>query len=234
MLISTFSNKQFIATLLLLFFAKITFAQVEFSRQYTFKDGIYLSAMDFRNDSPTIPPEDYTYEEKEKPSLYQKELYYFKLVDSEKYLAEKNIKKIWGICIDGIPYINQHQIIRNDNQDALVNIRKLKSHYTFTQIVMIGAICTITAEGYKKTFEHGYTPYGSIPVRTNKFKTDRKLLKLSTGELMDFSANDLLKMIEDDIGLYADFKKDKKKKKRIDEYVLMYNQRNPIYLENKK
>ncbi|MEZ4957338.1 MAG: hypothetical protein R2825_27525 [Saprospiraceae bacterium] len=217
--------------LLFLFTVNISSAQIKFNRQHKFKDGIYLSAMDFRDDSPTIPPEDYTYEEKEKPTLYQRELYYFKLSDSEKYLSEKNIKKIWGICIDGTPYINQHQIIRKNNQDALVNIRKLNDHYTFTQIIMIGAICTITAEGYIKNRDYLNTQYGTIPSQ-KEYKIDRMMLDLDSGELLDFNVKNLSACIQSDEELFSEFQKDKKKKKKIDEYIVRYNQRNPIYLEN--
>ena len=97
---------------------------------------------------------------------------------------------------------------------------------------MIGAICTITAEGEKNAILQYGPKQGNPLKKKKKLKIDRKLLKLSIGELVEFNTNNLMEMIEDDATLYAEFEKDSNRKKRVDEYILMYNQRNPIYLEN--
>lgn len=227
---SSFLLKKICTLFLFLIIVKVNFAQTEFNRQYKFKDGIYMSAMDFRNDSPTIPPEDYTYKEKTNNSLFQKELYYFKMIDAEKYLSEKNTKKIWGICIDGIPYINQHHIIKNQNQDAM--IRGVNDYYVFNQIVMIGNICTITAEGHGKSWTAGPLD-DPFPFNSRNVKYEKRILKLESGELLKMNDDNLWDFIKEDEALFAEFKNDVRRKKKLDEYIVRYNQRNPIYIEKK-
>lgn len=217
--------------LLFLFTANISSAQIEFNRQHKFKDGIYLSAMDFRNDSPTIPPEDYTYEEKGSTSVYayQRHLYDLKMIDSEKNLSKKNMNKIWGICINGVPYINQYLFFKTPKQDNLEDPKIFKNYYSFAQIAMIGHICTITAEGYKTDYLEATLTYN---YNATKFKAVKKLINVDDGELLDFNVNNLSECIQSDEELFSEFKKDKKKKKKIDEYIVRYNQRNPINLKN--
>ncbi|MEO1258701.1 MAG: hypothetical protein AAFZ15_07880 [Bacteroidota bacterium] len=212
------------------------FAQTQLNRQHKFKDGIYLSAMDFRNDRPSIPPEDFTYEEKEINTQYafQRELNNFKIVGAKKKMSRQDVKdEIWGICIDGIPYIHQRLfLLDNDATEPMGDQKMFKNYHVFTRITMIGHICTIAFEGYRKTnpvkealmYTGDNSPY-------KNYKTKRKLLDLDTGELMNFNVGNLMACIEDDLQLYTDFKKDKKKKKKMDEYIIMYNRRNPIYLK---
>lgn len=212
-LLSTFSFTKMMAT--------------EYLMTSKFVDGIYLSHEDFKNNVPSITKGDYKFSELENKNFFQKILYDFKIRNNSEI---KQAKDIWGVCINGIPYINQDNFFKNKAQET-----KVKNHFiaskrgiTFTRIAMIGHICILSFEGEVETSRNSYN------VASTKFKAKKYLLKLSTGQVKGYNMLALKEFIEDDEDLYQNIQTKKKRKLKKDElimeYVIAYNKNNPIFL----
>jgi hypothetical protein len=216
-----------------IFTALTSFAQKEpISSNSTFKDGLYLSVDDFRKNRPTLPLDSISYSEKEDDNgAFRKILYGFKLNKSGS-LKWIKIKKIWGICINGIPYINQHRFFTNvSEQTQIKDYIILSTHgYTFTRIAMIGHLCFIPMEGIRKSsYYWNQNPYNQ---KTKKFILKKYIIKLSTGETVKFNRYNLMKLIMDDKNLVRKLKRvNHKKEDEVLEILLQYNEKHPLYFD---
>ncbi|MEO1262531.1 MAG: hypothetical protein AAFZ15_27230 [Bacteroidota bacterium] len=160
------------------------------TKNFQFKDGIYLSFEEFQKNSPSYLMDDLYVHSFTNPqtSLTQ--------VDSIAHLkAEREIDadKIWAITSDGVPFI---KIPQNEVHKELP---------TFAALKLRGKICYFTYPDYriKKIPVAAYNPLTGRPYLKGEVERDQKvvvekMLHFETGEVVDFNLDNFLKWIQED------------------------------------
>jgi len=173
---------------------------VYLSKNFKFHDGIYLSFKDFQNNKPS-----YTWDEVDagiysNPQNFMSQMHFLKLknTDDENGESEEiDLDGIWGISLDGIPYIRLHK-----------NILK-KETTVFAGMRLRGKICFFQFEQYvmKKIPISAYNPVTGEPFLTSNVERKVKvmhqyMLDFQTGATAVFSKDNFKNWIEDDRRLY--------------------------------
>jgi hypothetical protein len=186
------------------------------------KDGIYLSYADLKNNKPHFLPTAYQYKETNSSTIFQRFIYEL-IIEGADTLE---MKDIWGICIDGKPYINQQNFRKNYSGEAEVENYTLvsKMAFTFTKFMSVGPLSYFVIYGY-----NGGLFYNDIEKDTYG---KHKVIDLSTGEIVTLRYAEILRLISKDIELYNKYKDVKNKDKEESSIQMMreYNRRHPIYL----
>jgi hypothetical protein len=209
------------------------------SNKTIFKDGVYLTYRNFATNNPGLKLNEISYSSLTGGIPTQRYLYNFKL--SPDIIIDFDTIKIWGICLNGVPYINQSYFFESDpNYTKLNEGFIIEEHaFTFARIMMIGHLCHFTAEGEN----NGSEPLNDLLPEINDFRlkgtangnriSQQYLLKVSTGEIVKFKSSNLQKLISDDSDLYKRFDSmlDGKKKKEMFNIFREYNSKHPIFVK---
>lgn len=214
---------------LLLFFAffaaiNIAWGQKPISNTFKFKDGVYLKHEDLRNNKPShplfrIPNFDYQLG-KDGNLLFLSDKSMDKLSESEI----KSIGNIWGICINGKPYMKIKPTA--DANDVY-----------FVRYYIMGRICYLYYPIFEeKTVQmYVYNPYtghkmGSKPIINKEKKFVKKLMLFDTGELQDYTPKNFMELIKSDKNLLASLQDltPKEAEEKLFKSIKIYNDRNPI------
>ena len=133
---------------------------------------------------------------------------------------------IWGICLNGIPYIQ----VENE-----------KHHFGyFTAIRVRGSICYYSYDTKKTEYVEikAYNPLTRRPFRTASLPREKQveqemILDFKTGKTVEFNQNNFLKWIKDDEDLWSTVKglTSEEVKTKLFKCILIYDDRNPIYLK---
>jgi hypothetical protein len=220
--------------LLILFFALVPFSlnaqtdtikpkRVPFSEDFRFKDGIYLNIEDVKRNNP-IPKEriitnlnenDYKFFE----TLLENDA--ISVLDEMGVKQEIKVKDIWGYSQNGMLFI--------------------KYNSQFNRIPVFGSICHFIAD---KTYldnrynpysynynSYYYNPYYYPNTQTVKTELRQYILDMETGQIMDYTHENLEIILARDKTLYEEFVKLKTKKKRQLKFLYLrkYNEENPFY-----
>ena len=188
---------------------------VQYTRDFEFKEGIYLSMADFKNNDP-IPiarivfssnkgDKDFLKHVMDKPTFTYK--------DTAGKEFEVKTDKAWGYCSNRSVYIN---------------------HGTdFNRVNMIGSICHFVATvamrvGVSDPF-YGGDPYNNPPQYT--YVSSQYIIDFETGKVMDFNVDNMEILLKKDEVLHKEFTALKKRKKRdsIFLYLRKYNEKHPVY-----
>lgn len=202
--------------------------ELAINNQFQFVDGIYTSYEDFVQNTPSISLEKLLIKERGSRFFNKKRIKYIKQFNEELQEWKKiNLSDIWGICIAGVPYI-QYEIYR----PSLINIGEINKPFynngDFTRIRIIGNICHFNIEDYIVSgSKHVLKPQNNSV--STKLISIQKVLKLATGDILDFTVENLKEFIKNDTALYAHFQADKARKHKLFIYLQTYNRRNPFY-----
>jgi hypothetical protein len=189
-------------------FAQETPQMVRYDKNFAFRDGIYLSFEEFRNNRPSISA--------------------FKVVRNSQFSAEitleyqcveektGNIKtciaeKCWGYALNNNVYIAQGI-----------------SGYYF-RLHIIGALIHFYSVEIMPVYYYDYT-YGYPDYRATRRAESREyVVEFATGRKISFNYRDFSRfLLENDRQLYDELQKTKKKKKMIYHFLLKYNEKYPI------
>ena len=203
--------------ILLFFISGMGIAQsdsIPYTRDFEFKEGIYLTIDQFRNNQP-IPPSsvispipktelDFLTRVMEK-----KNVTYIDETGAEQQVASSSI---WGYCRNRYLYVNFNQ--------------------TFNRLNVIGNLCHFTSEvmilsAYQDPlyYNHGITnSYNEL--RQFIFCTDSNIVR-------DFNTLSMEEILKNDGELYEQFMKMKRKEKgnSIFAYLRKYNEKHPLYIK---
>lgn len=224
--------RSFLLSLCVLTCSILKAQELELNSATEFKDGIYLSYNDFKTNTPSVSLNDIHYEIVEQKNKTSQSVTTKRF--SSSITIAITIDSLWGICIEGRPYIATGGTNKGDfvfQDDGLSEIKKKNQKvYSFSKFVFTGHLCYFFTTNYKSSGISFTTLL--YPDKTAKMKSDQYLLKVSTGELTSFNSSNLLKLISNDIDLYLKYKKMSKnqKKKEIFNVFREYNSRNPIFL----
>lgn len=211
----------FTVLLLALFNFKSSFGQEYYTAKVTMKNGIYLSVDEFRKNAPSLP---LSAIHNQKDEILESSF----CTDKISYISNGEIKyikskEIWGLSINGMPYVN-HQ------EKGL-----FKPNNCFYRIFKIGALSTYFIQEFKDVNSNswGLNSFGGINYagtpRDVKVKVTEYAIDLETGDTYEQKgdARKIINIIKRD----EYFRTKKIKKKDIGIFITQYNQRNPLDVE---
>jgi len=176
---------------------------------FHFTDGIYISFDDFKNNLPAWRTFELTHRN---GATYL----YRPCADSSTAKNDCIVDNPWGYCLNGNVFINQGY----DNHYFRLQVVGALIHYYIMEIVYSGS-------GLSDPFN----PYGGMP---SARMSDREvILEWSTGKRFDFNYRNFSSFLKNnDPELHQQLESSKKKRKMIYFYLLKYNERHPVYINN--
>lgn len=176
---------------------------VYLSKNFKFQDGIFMNFEDFRNNTPTYEWKEVLAGVHSNPQNFLAQMYGLKIKKTEAKEGEESeygnidLESIWGICLDGIPYIRLSREELN------------KENIVFAGMKLRGKICYYEYEEFviQKKEMSAYNPVTGYPFRTKDVDVKVKLihqnmLHFETGETAIFSKDNFKEWIKDDQKLY--------------------------------
>lgn len=186
---------------------------VAYSRDYEFKEGLFLTINDFINNTPIKKDLIVT-------GLSKYDLDFLHQVTEQKYIAYKDTAGIeqkietatlWGYCQNRSIYLNYNK--------------------TFNRLNVVGTLCHFTSRitsfvGYQDPMNANYG------INTNYDELRQFVLDTQTDNVWAFTVATMELLLKNDELLYTEFMKLKKRKKidSIFVYLRKYNEKHPLYL----
>jgi len=209
---------------------------VYLSKNFKFQDGIFLSFEDFKNNKPTYKWKEVLAGVHSNPQNFLAQMYGLKVemveVSEEKEIQYRNVdlESIWGICLDGIPYIRLSREELN------------KENVVFAGMKLRGKICYYEYEEFviEKKEMSAYNPVTGYPFRTKDVDVKVKLihqnmLHFETGETAVFSKENFKEWIKDDKRLYETVSElsTQEVEYKLFKCLLIYDDRNLVKVRKK-
>ncbi len=198
------------------------------TKNFQFEDGIYLSLEEFQRNHPSIRWEQVESNYFVNPQTFLVQLAYLRKKGMER-ADTLNLKTIWAISIDGIPYLRLQE---NDIHKELT---------TFAALRVRGKICYFAYPDSrsKKVKISAYNPLNGLPFRTAELDREeevliKKMMRFETGEIKDFTLPDFMGWIEDDPILKSTIEElsAEEAKEKLFKSLLIYDDRNAVYLKS--
>lgn len=209
-------NKMRIPVMLLLFSSLFVeaFSQqkvVQYSKDFLFRDGVYLTFQDFKNNNPILPSKIIFNSNKDDNNFlkYVLNKTTFTYLDGLGKEVVHKTEETWGYCSNGTVYIN---------------------HGTdFNRVNIIGSICHFVATvpvkvGFSDPF------YNNQPFDDRQqyaYVTEQQVIDLESGKVMPFDVVNMETLLSRDESLFEEFGALSKKKKRdmVFLYLRKYNEK---------
>lgn len=196
-----------------------SFAQqksIQYDKDFEFKNGIYISFLDFKNNNPIIASKIISDYNKNSREFFDKILSKntFTYMDSSGKEQTEKTDDIWGYCANGNIYI---------------------SHGTdYNRVTIIGSICHFVATvpmkvGMGDPFNYNDPFYN--PQQQYTYISEQFILDYESGKVLQFNVDNMQALLSRDEALYKEFTALKKKQKRdsIFLYLRKYNEKHPVY-----
>lgn len=195
------------------------------SKNFQFREGIFLSYQSFRSNAPDLAWEEVEATLFTNPQTYITHISEVRIEEGEGGVVDPD--SIWGICLQGIPYI---RLERDWIQKELA---------TFAPLELRGKICYFDFNR-KDTVQvkmTAYNPVNGLPFRQAMVGKEvevncARILNFETGEVADFTRDNLLRWIADDPALMQaalELREDELESKLF-KILLIYVDRNGVYI----
>lgn len=188
---------------------------VQYTKDFEFKNGIYLSFLDFKNNNPIPSSKIISDYNKNSHEFFDKILSKntFTCIDGFGKERTLNTNEIWGYCANGIIHIN---------------------HGTdFNRVIIIGSICHFVATvpmkvGISDPFNYNDPFYNP---QQYTYLSEQFILDFESGKVLSFNVDNMEGILQRDETLYKEFIALRKKQKRdsIFLYLRKYNEKRPVY-----
>lgn len=180
-----------------------------------FKDGLYITHEDFRNNNPVQKENIISKLDKEQIDFYYKTTGFDRIdymVGGNTYTVET--KKVWGLVQNKTLYLNYNG--------------------AFFRVPVFGAICYFAGIVEVTGYYNGiYDPmFGTGMGRAVKTKElNEFMLSYYNGKVINFDVDYLDVLLQNDEEIYKQFKSISKRKRRKEatRFVRMYNLKHPVY-----
>lgn len=205
--------------ILFIFWGSEAFAQqkvVQYTREFEFREGIYLSIWNFKNNSPVPRSRIIFNSNKDDKDFFRYVLdkTTFSYIDSLGKEQQMKTNSAWGYCSNGTVYIN---------------------HGTdFNRVNVVGSLCLFVAVvpvkvGMNDPFYRDQS-FGT-PQQQYTYVSNQYMIDLETGKVLEFDVEHMEYILQRDEALYKEFEALKKKQKRdgIFVYLRKYNEKHPVY-----
>lgn len=195
------------------------------NKDFQFEDGVYRSLSDFQLNQPTYAWSELDAQLVANPNNFSAVAAYIHTPSGDALSATE----VWGISVDGLPYVRlaQEEI---DAGDGVMRFAGLKVR---------GRLCLFayTTEETKWVEIAAYNPLTGRPFRKGKVSQEvtvkhQYLLELATGIVAPFNRESLLGFIREDEQLSRTVRQlsDEEVSEKLYKCLLIYDDRNPIYL----
>ena len=195
------------------------------TKNFQFENGIYRTFSEWQRNKPTYKWDSIETTFAVNPTTFLMQMEALRFKKSGKMAP---IDSIWGVVVDGIPYV---RLPRNEIA---------KPTTCFAGFILRGAICYFQYEtSYQKQIPmSAYIPetgqaYITRNVSNKTPIIKEKLMRYETGEIIDLTYNNFKQLIADDKDLLTtvtDLKPNEIKEKLF-KCILIYNDRNPVFLK---
>jgi len=188
---------------------------IQYTKDFEFKDGVYLSIFNFRKNSP-VPLSKIIFNSNKGDKDFLKHVLdknTFSYLDSTGKEQSEKTDDIWGYCSGGNIYIN---------------------HGTdFNRVTIIGSICHFVATipmkvGMSDPFNYNDPFYNP---QQYTYVSEQFVLDYESGKVLEFNVSNMEALLSRDETLYKEFTALKKKQKRdsIFLYLKKYNEKRLVY-----
>lgn len=211
-----------------LFFTGVMLAQEgmdTLTKNYKFQDGLYFSYNDFKNNRPVMKWEELRGNVFSNPQ---------KFITRIEYLTRKSdpsgtplsLDSLWGFSLGGIPYL---RIDKKEN----------KLLQEFAGLKVRGRLCYFSYEAKeeKEIVFSAYNPYTAQPFRSAREKRtlktkQEKIMIFETGEIMEYTRENLDKCITDDPVLIRALRQinEWELEEKMFKCLLIYDDRHPVFI----
>ncbi|MEO0340685.1 MAG: hypothetical protein AAF242_15935, partial [Bacteroidota bacterium] len=199
----------------------------EVTPTYRFQDGIYLSFEEFQRNQPALKWDQFIRRSVTNPQSLITQVDFIRYRNSQEKL---DINKIWGICLDGLPFVR----IDKDS------IHKELS--TFAGLRLAGNICYYSYENrVEKEYDiAAYNPLNGEPFRratVSRMVTNfvEKIFTFEEGGLKPFDKNNIYQLMEDDPELRGKLNElrptEAEYQEKLFRLMMAYNRRHPVYFK---
>ena len=198
-------------------------AEVDLTKNFLFKDGLYLTYESFKNNQP-----DLLWEETKASLHTNPQTLITQVFSIKKDQEELSKNKLWGFCIDGLPFV------RIEPKDSLSTIVE------YAALTWRGKICYFSFErNEEKEIEmSAYNPLTRKAFRTTTIKRkvkhwEEKMLRFDDGAIEDFTINNFKTWIADDPDLLFTLNKMDKEKaeEELFQFLIDYSDRNVVFIK---
>lgn len=199
------------------------------TKNYKFRDGIYLSFKDFQTNTPSFAWDSIRANVYTNPQNFITRIQYIQTGEDDS--SQLDLKQVWGVSIDGIPYVNINEELSETGMT------------TFAGLQLRGKICYFEyqIEQEKEIEMSAYNPLTGQAFRTSNIKRMvtvyvQKMLHFETGEIQGFTVDNLMNWISDDSNLVESMSSltYEEADEKLFKCLLIYVDRTPIYFEEPK
>lgn len=198
------------------------------SKNFQFKDGVYLSVQEFQNNQPSLTWEEVYAMVFSNPQNFMVQVQYIRRgrTDDAPFI---NLQEVWGICLGGIPYVRLEK--------GAVD----KSLTVFAGLRLRGKICYFNYENevVKELEMPVYNPgtdivFRKATVERKQTVVHEKMLHFETGEIAPFDAAHFKAWIDDDPRLVKTLEamSSEELKEKLFKCLLIYVDRNEVNIKN--
>lgn len=195
------------------------------TQKFQFTDGIYTSFKEFQSNQPSLSWD-----------AIETEIHIDKaghLIRVSKVGALAS-DAIWGICYQGIPFINLSNIV----QDESLSWQESEP-FIFANLQSRGKLCYFYYEGYTKVKVPitVYDPISKRPLKTTFVENKepvvmKRILNFETGEIVNYSLENFMQLIENDKKLWdtLDDLSPEEAREKMYKSLFIYNDRNEVFI----
>lgn len=186
---------------------------VPYSRDYEFKEGVFLTILQFKNNSPILKKDIVSMIPKSQVDFMSQMMSQntFSVIDSSGSEQKIDVNTVWGYA---------------QNRTIYINFNK-----EFNRLNVIGSLCLFSGMVAR-------TPLRSEPISDMYAiepvfnELQQFVLDTQTGKVFDFNVQNMEFLLKNDTALYSEFMKLKKRAKAdsIFIYLRKYNEKYPFYL----
>lgn len=199
-------------------------------RNYEFRDGLYLSLAAFQSDTPDIPLDELEGRlvTNDETGLTKSD---FLAMKTDTGALEIDLEEIWGIALDGVPYIRVTE--QTGDREAFA---------TFAKLSVRGAICYYTFDSEEARYVEvkAYNPLNGKPFRRGRVKNmetvnNKRMLRFDTGETAPLNRENLLAWVQDDPQLTeaVEALEGEDVSDKLYRSLLIYDDRHPVFITRK-
>ncbi len=213
----------YIAFLINTTFAATQPDSVQVTRNFEFGDGIYLSFEELQANRPSLEWNEVDVQLVASQQSFTAQVAYIRRKDGSELPPDS----IWGICLQGTPFIRlpDTAVNRQAMTFAGLRVRGRICYYTYeveeTRMVEIAAYNPLTGRPFRR---------GSVPKQVALVR--EKMLHFENGNQAAFSRENLLEWIKDDPQLWRTVAElsDEEAEEKLYKCLLIYDDRNPAYV----
>jgi hypothetical protein len=193
------------------------------TKNFKFKDGIYLTLQDFQKNQPN-----YTWSEVVANLATSDEGFIAQVEQIRTKEQSLDLQQVWGICIGGLPYIRLPEGEVTDAATIFAGLRVRGKICYFSYKIDITEMQMVKA----------YNPLTGRPFRQGKVPVEKRvevqlMLDFQTGKVTDFTKENFMNWIENDQQLWATVKdlSPEETQEKLFKCLLIYIDRNAVYLK---